>query len=1278
VVFGGVSFLGLSAAFYQDTWSFVNDVWTPVIQGGSCTPATCPSPRAGAMMAYYPTEDALLLFGGFSTAGLFSPINADNDTWLYANSTWTNITATAGTAPSPRFEGVMSYDPSDNYVVLFGGSDANGNSLEDTWKFSGGTWTNLSANYAPGDFPEARAGAAVAASPDGHVMVYGGEDGSTIIENSCDNGTGLGLGDSAVAWWFFGGKWTVMNGWGYICPPPIPAGTQTSPPPLAGPIVEQNPPCGRINPALGWSPKNDRFALYGGYGPTNPSTCTGGPNYLNDTWTYGAPSGDGFSWFAASDSGDPGARYEMGYASDFTDGYFEIFGGYSGTEGYVNETWRFYETVHASLTGPPSFDTAGINFGGPFIVVGYGGSGALDYTLSVKGLRNSNSLNSGTGCGNFTDGASPPLPYDGVVTVPCEPGPKSFNVYRLTVLVTDSENTSAYATANWTVSILPPESIALYSEYISYFYAGITLNNKFSIYAEVANGPPKSISATLGGTPVNFHPRSGAPKWWDATVDMSSVAPGAILSATAQFGNWTQNVTYEVNIITPPSWLLTLFHFTGATQTISSAGAGPDNKTFTIDEAYSWNLGEAAGFNLPIPLVGGDYDLIPSINVVFSATSTGNLSITGTFTLSPPTIDIGPASLKLTASLSLSGKFEVVGTGVQWLSASAIISVTADLSASVPIYGFSILGITIGFVLDISISPSITLSLILAPTTESSQEIISGIGIMVQQLLGSFTLALQAAVDFGIGIASVGLGVGLSVAVSFSLDPSLDIAAGWVNGSIFVQASFLFWSDQWNIASGSIYTWGSADPATATDAARPGTGYNNGSGTTWVMHNRYYVSGAYDANVWNSIGSSGAAISDIYPFTEVTGAGGYNGAYLFYTDDNASEPLDQGLQVSGVQLSTSTNDLIAIPTPKDPGFAIVAPQAATLPNGDIYVAWDALPLFEVGDGSPLNLTSLALHGAEFDPATDSWGPVHLFNFGNFAQSYRVDATGTSGEVEELTSTVPLIGDSTPERLVEYDIASGNVLANVSVSGISELTSFRGATELVNVQLLNGNYSSINVTNADPVGPAYMGGNTTSESFATGSTSTQVVLTRTTNASVLTIYDVLTGQTLATLGLGANASEAEGFTSGGTTYVFVRTAQGIEGWSVSGATFSNLTSIGLPQIESYGLVQAGGSLVIYSLVTNGNISEPIAVLYLSEIGASLAPVPVPASVSGGASSTSGPAANYGLYLGIIAVGVALLLAVVYLATRRRPPTSSAPTVEPPIPPAGATGAPPPPE
>ena len=1294
ILFGGFGYNASGDITYlDDTWSYASGHWTELISNASCTATTCPSPRAGAMLAYDAQTQSLIMFGGyvFHYSGIFGGgyVSAYNDTWSFANDTWTNITESAGAAPPGRLEAAMSYDPSDNYVLLFGGELATQNSTGDTWKFFDGGWSELT--FGAEANPGSREQMSMADSPTGYVMLFGGQSATdygvttSIIQNNCNGQAG-----PYVGWWFYKGVWTPMNGtWfdaGYgECAPQVPESPAIN---VAPDVITGSPfpPCGRIDAAVGWSPKNNRFVIYGGYGPTDfgYDACFGSDAALNDTFTYALYPGGYYQWNNATPPADPPARGLMGAASDFGDGYFEIFGGYNETTGaLLNDTWRFYELVYAKLSGPNQINTAPGSFnllGDTWTLDGYGGTGDLSYKITYEKIRNSNALSGTAGCTNITSGATDVLPYNGTWQFNCFPTAKSFNVDRVTLTVIDEGNSShPKATANWTFTIIPPQAIGVYSEYVQYFYQNVNFENTFTIWTEVAGGGAKSLTASIGGTPVSITNHSDGGKFWNVTLNMAPYGPGTAIHAEAQFGNWTLNVTDTLQIVAPPSWLLTLFKATGATQSIVYQGSGVWNKTYTIDEKYAWSLSSSTNFSIPVTLVGGSYGLIPSVNVLFTASSAGALGITGTFSLSTPSISIGPASLKVSASLSMTGTFDVVGSGVQWGSASAAITVSAALSASIPIYGFSILGVNIGFTLQLTINPSITLDLILAPANSPSQDLIPDIGIMIQRFVGSFSLALSAAINFGIGIASVGLGVGLSVAVAFTITPSFDIAAGWVNGSIFVTAQFLWWSDSFNIVGpATIYSWG---PDAGTLRGGPGAYleplYNNGTNSNWVVQGEYYAASDYDHDLWNAASSTGPAISDIYPWTEVAAAPAYNGADLFYTDDNTSLPQAAGLLISAAHLDGSSNAFTQVPGPVDANdYEIANPKAVTLPDGDVYVLWTALPSSEANVPTPLQLTSIELQGAIFYPNNDTWGPVHTFNVGGFAQSYQVNVDGSSGVVLELLADRPLLTNTATENLVEYNLTTGAVISNETTSGYSEVIAFRGTTGLAVLLNLWGNYSLVEVAtlaSVEIMDSPPNDASVVSETFAEGSSSTLLILYRGNLSSELVVYDTATQSVVASLNLGVDALDAQGIAVGAGTDVFVRSAAGLEGWVETAGAFANLTNVSLPGIVSYGIVQSGSGIVLYSIVdTGGNATQPIRELELVELGAALPAVTPPPGVSTTSSppaSSSGASPDYALYLVLAAVAVVLILAVIAVMTRRKtPPPTGGPAGD------GTTGAP----
>lgn len=138
-------------------------------------PITRPSPRRSPALAYLPSRQSLILFGGVDAQGQFL-----NDTWEYSSTTksWTRRMTPA--APGPRI-GSLTLDPSSAALILFGGTSPSGSALTDTWAYNGSSWTPLNttgmapARLRPGLGYDTQRGG---------VLLYGGSDPLTRAQRS--------------------------------------------------------------------------------------------------------------------------------------------------------------------------------------------------------------------------------------------------------------------------------------------------------------------------------------------------------------------------------------------------------------------------------------------------------------------------------------------------------------------------------------------------------------------------------------------------------------------------------------------------------------------------------------------------------------------------------------------------------------------------------------------------------------------------------------------------------------------------------------------------------------------------------------------------------------------------------------------------------------------------------------------------------------------------------------------------------------------------------------
>jgi RHS repeat-associated protein len=215
VVFGGEN---SASAAVQETWTWDGTNWTKL------TPATQPSARWGARMAYDTATGLTYLFGGYTGSTYL------NDTWKWDGTTWTLLAPT--TKPSIRLDGAMAYDAATSTVVLFGGSKPT-TYYADTWSWNGTNWTALT----PSPAPTVRASAAVAYdSLNSKIVLYGGYNGSTYL---------------ADTWLWNGTTWTSQS-----------PGTA---------------PTARAGAAMAYNPITATSMLFGG---------VNGTSYYAETWSW--------------------------------------------------------------------------------------------------------------------------------------------------------------------------------------------------------------------------------------------------------------------------------------------------------------------------------------------------------------------------------------------------------------------------------------------------------------------------------------------------------------------------------------------------------------------------------------------------------------------------------------------------------------------------------------------------------------------------------------------------------------------------------------------------------------------------------------------------------------------------------------------------------------------------------------------------------------------------------------------------------------------------------
>lgn len=305
IVFGGQT--SGTAGALNDVWSAPSIVasgqvsqvptnWVQVLPSG-----TAPAARFGHSGLYDPGSNRMIIFGGAT-----SSTSCLNDLWILddANSAhgtpdWISLTA-SGTLPAARMNQAAVYDPAQNTLILFGGTNCSSGYLSDVWVLSnangeGGTpaWTQLSPSGAP---PVARENSnAIYDAVNNVLTIYAGDIG------------GSGFTDA----------WTLSNANGQSG---TPVWTKLAPTGTA--------PNGRTGQSTVYDATNNRMIMYGGINAIN------GTRFLYDTWILTFPNGIGGTpaWAAEKVTGTAPERFFHSAVYSSTFNCLVVFGGNSQIE----------------------------------------------------------------------------------------------------------------------------------------------------------------------------------------------------------------------------------------------------------------------------------------------------------------------------------------------------------------------------------------------------------------------------------------------------------------------------------------------------------------------------------------------------------------------------------------------------------------------------------------------------------------------------------------------------------------------------------------------------------------------------------------------------------------------------------------------------------------------------------------------------------------------------------------------------------------------------------
>jgi hypothetical protein len=359
-----LSATALAATLLMHTLAFAQADWTQRF------PTHVPPKRMYPAMAQYGNGGAVVMFGGLNLGppGVFTQFTVLRDTWVWNGTDWSQVTTS--TTPPARYGAGMAYDPVSGKAVLFGGRDASGNFLADTWTFRsvcvsksncGLTWTRLSFT---GTSPPGRADASMAYDPAvGYIVLTSGVNNGGLLNDTWDFNPATNTWRAGAPFAGFSAPGASRSDAGMAQCTPAPSsngdmifggfdGSYTAPLGDAwvydwggdidetdsgawnasgwdGPFsatVENPAPPARFGHGMAFYPPSEGAVLYGGqaYAPLTGTLVT-----FTDTWTVFCPSFTTASpsWIKATPAHNPGSREFHGMSTGPGGFTVVLFGG---------------------------------------------------------------------------------------------------------------------------------------------------------------------------------------------------------------------------------------------------------------------------------------------------------------------------------------------------------------------------------------------------------------------------------------------------------------------------------------------------------------------------------------------------------------------------------------------------------------------------------------------------------------------------------------------------------------------------------------------------------------------------------------------------------------------------------------------------------------------------------------------------------------------------------------------------------------------------------------
>lgn len=494
--------------------------------------ANGPSPRAGHGLVYDSGRQKVVLFGGQDADG-----NWLNDTWEFdtASQMWANVTPSSGDMPIPRSDFGMAYDPVRARVVVYGGHVStlysNVGITGDTWEWDGANhaWIATSADTIQ---YVGMWGAQMAFDPNlQKVILFGGQPYWVYPQNG-----------NTYAW--DGTNWNLVSS--------------------SGPI-------GRAQLAMTSDSAHSQVILFGGQHWSYDAVTNSLTTYiiLGDTWTW-----NGNAWTQRALSGpSPSPVIDSALAYDNSRAVVTLFGGSNQAGVSSPETWEWNGSAWSltpTLSSPCARQTAMAYDDSQAQLVLFGGAGVCGRALGDTYLFAS------TVTATVLTSSPNPSAYGQGVALTATVSPLAFSIPTGTVTFTDGAATLGTASLNNGVATLTNSSLGVGAHNLTATYSGGS-NLQPSVSFPVAHTVNQATSATALLSSAN-------PSYVNQAVTFTA-------TVTSQFGGAAGgSVTFKQGATTLSTASLANGQATYST-TYSTAGARSITAIYSGDSS---NLGSTS------------------------------------------------------------------------------------------------------------------------------------------------------------------------------------------------------------------------------------------------------------------------------------------------------------------------------------------------------------------------------------------------------------------------------------------------------------------------------------------------------------------------------------------------------------------------------------------------------------------------------------------------------------------------------------------------------------